>query len=147
MKTVRTEAPQPPPNKLPRTLKFTAGLLGFEQEREFVLHPAPPNSPYLWLEIAAQPGQGFVVISPTCCVPAYAPDIGKPDVEMLSLRSADDAFVLNIVTIGPRGEATLNLRAPLVVNRHTFAGKQCVPANVSTFSLHHPIQSLPAAAA
>jgi len=147
MKTVRTEAPQPPPNKLPRTLRFTAGLLGFEQEREFVLHPAAPNSPYLWLEIAGQPGQGFVVISPSCCVPAYAPDIGKPDVEMLSLGSADDAFVLNIVTIGPRGEATLNLRAPLVVNRHTFAGKQCVPANVSTFSLHHPIQSLPAAAA
>ena len=147
MKTVRTESPQVPPAELPRTLRFPAGILGFEQEHDYVLHPAAPNSPYLWLEIAGQPGQGFVVVSPSWCVPSYAPDIGKPDVEMLSLTSADDAFVLNIVTIGPRGEATLNLRAPLVINRHTFAGKQCVPANVSTFSLHHPIQSQSAAAA
>lgn len=147
MKTVRTEAPQTPPGGQPLTLKFPGGLLGFDHAREFTLHPAASESPYLWLEITAQPGRGFVVMTPVNCLPNYAPDVCQPDVEFLGLKSADDAFVLNIVSIGPRGDATVNLRGPLVINRHTLVGKQCVPANVSTFNQQQPIQPPRAAAA
>lgn len=147
MKTVRPESPQRPPPREQLTLKFPSGILGFAQAQEFVLHPAERNSAYLWLELSAQPGRGFVVISPSICAPAYAPDISHPDCEFLGLTSADDAFVLNIVTVGARGDATVNLRSPLVVNRHTLTGKQCVPANVSTFKLQHPLQPQHAAAA
>lgn len=147
MKTVRTEAPQTPPTGKPLTLKFPHGLLGFAHVREFILHPSAPDSPYLWLEIAGQSGRGFVVMTPVNALPNYAPDVCQPDVDFLGLQSADDAFVLNIVHIGPRGDATVNLRGPLVINRHTLVGKQCVPANVSTFNQQHPIQSTRAAAA
>ena len=146
MKTVRTDAPQMP-TKTELTLKFPNGIMGFDQAKEFTLHAAAPNSPYLWMELASHPGNGFVVIAPVCCSPGYAPDISQPDVEFLGLQSADDAFVLTIVTLRANGEATANLRAPLVLNRHTLVGKQCVPANVSTFSIQHPIQPLAAAAA
>ena len=146
MKTVRTDAPQMS-TKTELTLKFPNGILGFDKAREFNLHAPAAGSPYLWLELASQPGHGFVVVSPASCAPGYAPDISQPDVEFLGLQSADDAFVLNIVTLRPNGEATANLRAPLVLNRHTFVGKQCVPANVSTFSIQHPILPLAAAAA
>jgi flagellar assembly factor FliW len=147
MKTVRTEAPQAPPAGAPLTLKFPSGILGFDHIREFTLHPAAPDSPYLWLEISGQPGRGFVVMSPVSSLPNYAPDVCQPDVELLGLKSPDDAFVLNIVHIGPRGEATVNLRGPLIINRHTLTGKQCVPANVSTFNQQHPLQTSRAAAA
>jgi len=147
MKTVRPDAPQRPPTQQQLTLKFPAGILGFDQAREFVLHPAPPDSFYLWLEIASQPGRGFIVISPSNCAPAYAPDISQPDCDFLGITSPDDAFVLTIVTINPNGAATVNLRSPLVINRHTLKGKQCVPANVSTFKLQHPLEQRPAAAA
>jgi len=135
------------PTKSELTLKFPNGIMGFDQAKEFTLHAAAPGSPYLWLELASQPGHGFVVVAPACCSPGYAPDISQPDVQFLDVHSADDAFVLNIVTLRANGEATANLRAPLVLNRHTLVGKQCVPANVSTFSIQHPIQSLAAAAA
>ena len=146
MKTVSTDAPHVP-TKTELTLKFPNGIMGFDQAKEFNLHAAAPGSPYLWLELASRPGHGFVVVAPASCAPGYAPDISQPDVEFLGLQSADDAFVLNIVTLRPNGEATANLRAPLVLNRHTLVGKQCVPANVSTFSILHPIQSVTAAAA
>ena len=146
MKTVSTDAP-PMAKKPELTLKFPNGILGFDQAKEFTLHAAAPGSPYLWLELASQPGQGFVVVAPASCAPGYAPDISQPDVEFLGLNSADDAFVLNIVTLRANGEATANLRAPLVLNRNTLVGKQCVPANVSTFSIQHPILPLAAAAA
>jgi flagellar assembly factor FliW len=146
MKNVRTDAPQMP-TKSELLLKFPNGILGFDQAKEFSLHPAAPGSPYLWLELTSQPGHGFVVVAPDSCAPGYAPDISQPDVEFLGLQSPDDAFVLNIVTLRPNGEATANLRAPLVLNRHTLVGKQCVPANVSTFSIQHPIHPLAAAAA
>lgn len=145
MKTVRTDAPQVP-TKSELILKFPNGILGFDQAREFALHAAAPGSPYLWLELTSQPGHGFVVIAPASCAPGYAPDISQPDVEFLGLQSSDDAFVLNIVTLRAGGEATANMRAPLVLNRHTLVGKQCVPANVSTFSIQHPIQPMAAAA-
>jgi len=135
------------PTKTELTLKFSNGILGFDQAKEFILHAAVAGSSFLWLELASQPGHGFVVVAPACCSPGYAPDISQPDVEFLGLQSADDAFVLNIVILRPTGEATANLRAPLVLNRHTLVGKQCVPANVSTFNIQHPIQPLAAAAA
>lgn len=147
MKTVKTEAPQTPPAGAQLQLKFPSGLLGFDQVREFTLHPAAQDSPYLWLEITSQPGRGFVVMSPVSSLPNYAPDVCQPDVDSLGLKSPDDAFVLNIVNISPRGEATVNLRGPLVINRHTLVGKQCVPANVSTFNQQHPLQCNRAAAA
>jgi flagellar assembly factor FliW len=146
MKTVSTNAPQMS-TKTELTLKFPNGILGFDHAKEFTLHAATPGSPYLWLELASQPGHGFVVVAPASCAPGYAPDISQPDVEFLGLNSADDAFVLNIVTLRANGESTANLRAPLVLNRHTLVGKQCVPANVSTFSIQHPIQTVSAAAA
>jgi flagellar assembly factor FliW len=123
------------------------GLLGFPEANHFVLRSSAKDLPFCWLELQGHEGQGFVVVAGASVVPGYAPDISQPDAESLGLTSADDALVLNLVTVGPRGEPTVNLRAPLVVNRHTRMARQCVPANVSTFSLQHPIPTRPAAAA
>jgi flagellar assembly factor FliW len=123
------------------------GLLGFPEAQRFVLHCVSRDLPFCWLELQGHPGQGFVVVAGASVAAGYAPDISQPDAESIALKSPDDALVLNLVTVGPRGEPTVNLRAPLVINRHTCIGRQCVPANVSTFSLQHPIPTRPAAAA
>lgn len=147
MKTVRTDSPQTVPAAGDIHLQFPLGLLGFPEAQRFVLHCAAKDHPFCWLELRDHPGQGFVVVAGASVVAGYAPDISQPDAESIALHSADDALVLNLVTVGPRGEPTVNLRAPLVINRHTGTGRQCVPANVSTFSLQHPIPTRPAAAA
>jgi flagellar assembly factor FliW len=147
MKTVRTDAPQTVPPGGDLQLQFAQGLLGLPQMKRFVLRAPACDVPFCWLDLRDQPGHGFVVVAGASVVPGYAPDISQPDAEALGLGSPDDALVLNLVTVCANGQATINLRGPLVVNRHTCAAKQCVPANVSTFSLQHPVPARSAAAA
>ena len=39
----------------------------------------------------------------------------------------------------PNGGATVNLKGPIVVNRHTLRGKQVIPTNAPKFALQHPL--------
>ena len=60
-------------------------------------------------------------------------------------RAAADALILNIATVR-NGQATVNLKGPIVINRTTLVGKQCIPTNVGEFALQHPINPIPVAA-
>ena len=58
------------------------------------------------------------------------------------IQSPADALLLNIVTVRD-GQATVNLKGPIVINRHTLIGKQCIPTNVANFALQHPMNAMP----
>jgi flagellar assembly factor FliW len=122
------------------------GLLGFESVKQYVLLANPEEKPFLWLQMLDHGNQGFVVVSPAAVAPEYAPDLSEQDVDFLGIKNADDAIVLNIVTIHASGEATVNLKGPIILNRYTLVGKQVIPTNVQSFSLRHPILPLPVAA-
>jgi flagellar assembly factor FliW len=145
MKTVDVDAPQRLPVKPENIISMPLGLLGFEQVKKYVLIGTPEEEPLLWLQMLDNPNQGFVVVPPAAAVGNYTPDITQADVDFLGLKDASDAIVLNIVTV--RGtDATVNLKGPIVINRRTLVGKQCIPTNVTGFALQHPIASLPLAA-
>jgi flagellar assembly factor FliW len=145
MKTVELEEPQDLSVKEDTTISMPFGLLGFEHAKAFELLAAREEEPFLWLQMRDNPKQGFVVVPPAVAAPQYAPDIAAADVEFLGLKSAAEALVLNIVTV--RGDSTTaNLKGPIVINRQTLVGKQCIPTNVASFSLQHPIASVPVAA-
>jgi len=146
MKTVCTNEPQRLPVKPENIISMPLGLLGFEQVKKFVLLAQPGEEPFLWLQMLDNASQGFVVISPCASQPDYAPDISAQDVEFLKLQNPDDAIMLNIVTVRPNGQSTVNLKGPIIINRHTLVAKQCIPNNVAQFSLQHSIQSIMAAA-
>lgn len=145
MKTVELDAPQRLPVKPENIISMPLGLLGFEHVKKYVLLGAPEEEPFLWLQMLDNVNQGFVVVSPATVVSNYTPDIPQADVDFLGIKTPADAIVLNIVTV--RGtESTVNLKGPIVINRHTLVGKQCIPANVANFALQHPIAALPVAA-
>jgi flagellar assembly factor FliW len=83
--------------------------------------------------------KAFLVISPFQIVPDYQPDITAEDVEYLGLDTPADALVVNIVTLRNGGGATVNLKAPVVINRHTLVGKQVIPNNVASLAVCHPL--------
>ena len=145
MKTVEIDELQKLPVKKENVISMPLGLLGFEQVKKYVLLVTPEEEPFLWLQMLDNPNQGFVVISPSAAVPGYAPDIPEADIEFLNIKSSADALVLNIVTVR-NGQATVNLKGPIAINRHTLVGKQCIPTNVAEFALQHPIHSIPVAA-
>lgn len=133
-------APAPTGNQL----RLPAGLLGFEHIKEYVLLANPAEMPFAWLRPGDSTPLAFVVINPFYAMPDYAPDIPDTDVEFLGLKEPNDALLFSIVTLRGPNRATLNLKGPIVLNRHTHIGKQVIIANAGNYSVEHP---LPVAAA
>ena len=132
-------ATEPAPGLEVRGLKLPMGLLGFEQMKDYLLVFNPAEEPFRWLQVKDDPALAFVIIDPFVVKPDYQPDIPQPDVEFLGLAGPDDAMLYNIVTLRGEGRATVNLKGPVVVNRHTRIGKQVVVANASEYSVEHPL--------
>lgn len=122
-----------------REVQLPMGLLGFEQIKEYVLLADPQEEPFAWFQVKGDPSLAFIVINPFLVEPDYSPDLPSADVEFLGLEEPEDAILLNIVTLHGPGRATVNLKGPIVLNRHTLVGKQVVVTNASEYSVHHPL--------
>ena len=48
-------------------------------------------------------------------------------------------MVYNIVTLRGAAPATVNLKGPIVINRHTNLARQVVLNNAADYSVRHPI--------
>jgi flagellar assembly factor FliW len=115
------------------------GLLGFERVKKFVLLANPKEDPFLWLQMLEGARKAFLIVSPFLIMPDYAPDIPEDDVAFLELAEPADALVFNICTLRGPGRGTINLKGPLVINRHTMTGKQIIPNNAAQYSVIHPL--------
>jgi flagellar assembly factor FliW len=121
-------------------VQLPLGLLGFEQIKTYSLITKPDQEPFLWLSVPEGEDLAFLVVPPSFILPDYAPDLSDEDVDFLEIRNPNDATVLNIVTLRPDGSATVNLKGPIVINRHTMIGKQVVLSQ-SSYAIQHPIRS------
>ena len=121
------------------TIQFPLGLLGFEGVKQFGLLADPAEDPFLWLEMLDDSNRGFLIVPPSAVLPDYQPDLSPDDVAFLELDDPSDALLFNIVTLRPRQAATVNLKGPLVVNRHTLVGKQVIPLNVASYPVQFPL--------
>ena len=115
------------------------GLLGFEQVKRYVLSAISGEEPFLWFRDQKDPALAFLVVSPFEVFPSYQPDLPAEDVRFLGLETPEDALLLNIVTLRARGRSTVNLKGPIVINRFSLIGKQCVLANAAEYSVQHPL--------
>jgi flagellar assembly factor FliW len=132
-----TEAAAPGP--MVQRVRMPTGLMGFEAIREYELIFQPEERPFGWLQACDPSGLAFVVVDPFLVLPEYRPDIPPPDVALLGLNGPEDALLLNIVTIHGPNRATVNLKGPIVINRHTWMAKQVVIANAIEYSVQHPL--------
>ncbi len=141
MKTVELEATEPQKRGLDsqNLIQLPFGLLGFERVKNYVLLANPQEEPFMWLQMLDNGRKAFLVVSPFLIVPDYQPDIPKDDVEFLGLNDPTDALVYNICTLRGPGQATINLRGPVIINRHTLIGKQVIPVNAAQYALTHPL--------
>ena len=122
-----------------KILNLPLGLLGFEHIKQFQLISNLQELPFRWLQVVDDPSLAFLVVSPFEVLPTYAPNISTDDATHLGLERPEDAELLNIVTLRANGNSTVNLKGPIVLNRHTLVAKQIVPANVAEYSLRHPL--------
>ncbi len=120
-------------------IQLPYGLLGFEQVKNYVLKANPQEEPFMWLRMVGSGRKAFLIVSPFLIMPEYQPDIPAEDVEELELAEPADAMLFNICTLRGPGRATINLKGPLVINRHTMIGKQVIPNNAAQYALTHPL--------
>jgi flagellar assembly factor FliW len=109
-------------------IHFPEGLLGFDNLRDYVLLDAL-QQPFYWLQSVDIQEIAFVLIDPLIFRPDYTPDISPYELEALDLETGNEenTLIFAIVTIpDDQQEMTANLQGPLVINRHTHVGRQCI---------------------
>jgi flagellar assembly factor FliW len=120
-------------------VRLPLGLLGFEQLKDYLLVSNPGEEPFFWLQVKDEGALAFVVINPFLVAPEYRPDLPQADVDFLGIEDPDDVALFNIVTLHQAGRATVNLKGPIAINRHTLVGKQIVLANAAEYAVEHPL--------
>jgi flagellar assembly factor FliW len=120
-------------------LSFPGGLAGFPDDHRFTLVPVGEGVDLFLLRSLDTEGLEFVVVPPAAFFTEYSPEVDDATADELGLRTADDALLLLIVTLGNEpGEASANLLAPLVVNRTTREAAQVILTG-SEYKLREPL--------
>lgn len=139
MKPANTIERETAPAASSNLVQLPMGLLGFEQFKHYALLADPAEKPFAWLKAADERPLSFVVIDPFVVLPDYKPEISESDVNFLGIKEASDALLLGIVTIHGQNRATMNLKGPVVINRHSHIGKQVIISNSVDYSVNHPL--------
>ncbi|MFJ7649024.1 flagellar assembly protein FliW [Lysinibacillus sp. NPDC097279] len=124
-------------------LTFEHGLLGLEEEREFVLLPIDADLPLALLQSVQHVEIGFVVAYPFAFKKDYSFDISEEDREQLQIDKQEDVLPYAIVTMKETfQESTINLLAPVILNIDKKRGKQIVLQDNKAYPLRYPMLSL-----
>jgi len=100
-------------------IAFPRGLIGFPEEREFVLLAREGSERVAWLQSMRTPALAFPVVS------AHGLGVEYPDVPLPApWGEAPDLAVLAVLAAPTGGPATVNLMAPVIVNAATRRGEQ-----------------------
>lgn len=98
-------------------LTFSAGLLGFENLREFVLISVDETEPMKWLISLDEPSIGFPLLSPWIIDVEY--DLRE------QFDAAKQAVFAVITLVNPQGKMSANMKAPVIIGDDR-TGKQII---------------------
>src|ERR1051325_4325388 len=106
-------------------IRLPTGIIGFSEERAFVLIPHGNSDLVGWLQSAATPDLAFPVVSAHGLIDEW-PDV---PIDKAAERAGiggtgDELAVLAVMTASQQQPATVNLLAPLIVNATTRVGAQ-----------------------
>lgn len=107
-------------------IHFSRGMIGFPDERDFVVLSHGESNRIAWLQSVATPGISFPVVS------AHVFS-GYPDVPLerhlasAGLAAEEDEYaVMAVLSALPGHPATVNLIAPVIVDTRTRRGAQVI---------------------
>lgn len=120
-------------------IHFPNGLLGFENNKDFILLDVPDNEYFKFLQDINNSYICFLLVNPWDFYDDY--DVELSDEELLKIEIEHDGkeqlSVLTIVTLEENfKDSTTNLLAPIVVNLPARKGKQFV-LNDSIYATKH----------
>ena len=105
-------------------LTFTAPMPGFEDLHDFSLRSVEGAAGLYALEAGSTPVRLFLADA-AVFAPSYAPPIPAASLEVLEFSEREQPQVLIVVSHAP-GSTTVNLMAPIILNRRTGRCTQLV---------------------
>ncbi len=107
------------------------GMIGFPELQKFALifdeEKGMEASSIMWLQSMDEPQIAFSVVKPSDIEPDYNPTVKDEMISPLDDLCAENTFVLVTVTAAPDvKDATVNLKAPIVINTATRKGCQII---------------------
>ncbi|AGB42147.1 hypothetical protein Halha_2273 [Halobacteroides halobius DSM 5150] len=110
---------------------FHQGLYGFKDEKQFMLIE-DQETDFFWLQAVHNPDLAFVVTEPWAFCQTYEFDLKESVKRELKINGQEDVLVINIVVVpdNPK-EMTMNLKAPLVINKRERIGRQIILEDTS----------------
>lgn len=131
-----------------KVIKFPQGLPGFEQHHAFVLLHPDPELPISYLQSVDDGYISFVVMDPFLVLPSYEFELSDAVKQELELTGPEEVSILAIVTIKDEiRNATINLKAPLVINTQLRIAKQVILHDYPYVTKHPLFATSPSSAA
>lgn len=118
-------------------LFFEEGLPGFSHLQFFQL-VQEEESPFFLIQSTEEKNVGFWVVNPFSFFPEYQFSLTDASKEALHLNEDSPVAVFSIVTIRGNHQATVNLKAPIVVNLSNRMGRQIILPE-DTYSIRQPL--------
>lgn len=105
---------------------FPQGIIGMLGEEEFIFLQQQDQPPFIWLQSTKTPDLAFVVTDPWFFVQEYSFNLGPREYSLLQMDKGLSPYTLVTVNLSSMEEITLNLKGPLLFNRHKRRGMQLV---------------------
>lgn len=124
-------------------LTFEQGLLGLSDCTKYILLGFEADVPLALLQSIDTAEMGFVVAYPYAFNKEYTFEISEEDKAQLQINNADDVITYVIVTLKETiAESTMNLLAPVIVNKKAKLGKQIVLQDSEKYPLRYQLDML-----
>jgi flagellar assembly factor FliW len=99
-------------------LTFPSGIIGFEELKKFIIVEDEECKPFRWLISIEEPEIGFAILEPTFVIENYYQKVGF---------DPKTFAIFSIVTLNRDiSKITVNLKAPIVIDKSKKLGKQMI---------------------
>lgn len=123
-----------------KVILFPKGILGFSQNKKFILFPHTEGSPFYWLQSVDDGTIAFVVMNPQLVKSDYAINIEENLLKELHAENLSELEVMCVVTIplNQPDKMTINLLGPIIINVNKRCALQIICPD-ENYSHRHPI--------
>ncbi|MBC7331601.1 MAG: flagellar assembly protein FliW [Synergistetes bacterium] len=115
------------------------GLIGLPDLKRFFI-VGEEGQLIRWFQSIDEPTVALPILNPFEVFPNFSVDISDSDLEEIELKEPSDAvlFLVMVIPAGNPKAATVNLKAPIVINVKNRKGKQVIALN-EDYPVRYPL--------
>ena len=112
-------------------ITFSDGIPGFESLTKYsIIQTQDPDSAFCWMQSTENAELAFALVNPFMIKADYEFELTQEKLDMLNIRAPEEVVVYAIVVIPEDvSKASMNLKAPIIINTTTKKGAQIIIDN------------------